>query len=130
MKYTVYRVSDGMITRYGSCPDYDVFAQAEDAEVVYQGESLRDDLWYFKYGKPVARPVIAIPTEHTIAADGDDAAEFPLPAGSLVQCLSTGEEWPDEDEFHFSSEVTGTTVFRIYPAFPYQGEFKVVVHAN
>lgn len=56
MDFTVYRLSDGQIVRFGTCREYDIHSQAEDGEVVYVGAKLRDDQWRFdlETGAPVA----------------------------------------------------------------------------
>lgn len=128
---TVYNFITGRITGHIQCNVIDKFMQASsDEEHVLEGEHV-DPAYYIRYGgKKVLRPVLDVLTEHTIAADGEAAVSFALPAGSQVESLPDGEMWPDEDVFHFSSEEVGTFKFRIYLPFPYQDPFKVTIHAH
>lgn len=127
--FTVYRMSDGKIMRYGYCDHYDLPMQAEDGELVHEGEAIRDDLFYMPAGVKTPRPELDIPREFTIEADGEDAVSFDLPPGSQVFCRALDQEWLDEDEFYFSTEVPGVYEFRIEPAFPYKEDVRVTINA-
>ena len=128
--FTVYNFNTGLITNKGECEPIDVYMQAKDGEFVHLGEKVDGDLWYFPDGVKTPRPDLGIVSEYTIDADGVAAVEIALPAGSVVEDLTTGETWPDETEFYFSSQAIGSSRYRITPTFPAQGPIKVTIHAS
>lgn len=128
VSFTVYRDAEvGAILRSGFCEEYDAFMQAGPGQLVFIGEAINDEEFYFLDHVPTERPVFEIATEYQIAADGVDAVSFVLPAGSTVH--SDTETWPNEDEFYVSTEAVGTLTYTIEPAFPYRGPIKVTIHA-
>ena len=129
--FTRYNFVTGRVMSTGTCEHIDVLMQAQsEEEHIFVGEKIDGKTWYLPDGIKTLRPVLPIATEYTIAADGVDAAEFSVPAGTQIESLPDGELWPDEDEFHFTSEATGSFSYRVYLPFPYQDPFKVTINAN
>lgn len=130
IRYTRYNFITGQILGNGDCQDDYCFMQAASDEEHVVPYDIDGKVWYMPNGFKTLRPTLDIPEEFTIAADGIDLVQFALPAGSEVYLLNTNEHWSDEDEFHFTSEQTGTFVFKILPTFPYQLSLKVTIHAT
>lgn len=129
--FTRYNFITGRILSTGQCDTLSVLMQAQtDEEHIFMGEKIDGEIWYMPEGIKTLRPVLPIATEYTIAADGEDAVEFAVPAGTQIESLPDGELWPDESEFHFTSEEVGTFAYRVYLPFPHQNPFKVTIHAN
>lgn len=129
--FTRYNFITGRILSVGSCEYLDVLMQAQtDEEHIFMGDRIDGELWYMPDGIKTPRPILAIGTEHTISANGVEAVQYGLPAGTQIESLPDGEMWPDEDELYFTSEVVGTFAFRLYLPFPYQGPVKVTIHAT
>ena len=126
--FIVFSALDGRILRWGSCEAYILPMQAQENELVWQGPYHDPDLYYFEDDQPCLRPSVEVETEYQIAADGVEAVEIALPAGSTVIDRQTREWFENEDEIYFSTEVPGVTRYHVIPPMPFR-EFEVKIDA-
>jgi hypothetical protein len=131
MNYTIYDTETGRIVLQGETGDIEGTLNALPGnQTVLWGERVDDARYYLPAGVITPRPTLECQTQYSIPADGVAEVAFALPVGSKVFCPEDDLEWLDEDEFGFTTNVVGTRVYKIEPAFPYQSPVWVNVHAT